>query len=102
MRAVIRLAVCIAVAASSNAAFAQGNDASSSGDDQQSVKLQDTSATTNAMTPSDDKGEADVGAASGEPSLSDAHAKADARAREQTSAREFDEQLRQREVWTSP
>jgi len=43
-----------------------------------------------------------MGAASGEPRRSDARAKADARAREEAAAREYDEQLRQREVWTSP
>jgi hypothetical protein len=101
MRAVIRLAVCTLLAASSTAALAQGNDASSSGDVQQNVKDQDTRATTNATTPSDDK-DADVGAASGEPTRSDASAKADARTREEAAARDYDKQLRQTEIWTSP
>jgi hypothetical protein len=102
MRAVIRLAVCIVLAASSTAALAQGNDASSSGDDQQNVKDQETGAKTNATTPSGEKNDADVGAASGEPTRSDARAKADARTREEAAAHDYDQQVRQMEIWTSP
>jgi hypothetical protein len=100
MRAVIRLAVCVVLAASSTAAFAEGNDPPSAGNDQQDrATLMETKATT---TSDDNKDDADVGAASGEPMRAEARTASDARAREQAAARAYDEQLRQNEVWTSP
>jgi hypothetical protein len=93
MRAVIRLAVCLIMAASSTATFAEEDEATSAGADPQSVKEQTSRTDTNAKAEGDEKDAADVGAASGEPTRSDAR---------DTAARDYDQQLRQTEIWTSP
>ncbi len=102
MRALIHLAVCIVMAASSTATFAEGSGATSSDDDQQGVSEQGTLTSTSATPASDDMKDAEIGAASGEPARSDALAKMGARGREEAAVSENDQQLRQSEVWTSP
>ncbi len=101
MRAMIRLAACVVMAASSTATFAEGDEPTSPGEDQQSIKDRAGSAATNPMEATGERDDADVGAASGEPARMDARAGEDARARDNAAA-QYDELLRQSEVWTSP
>jgi len=93
MRALIRLAVSTIMAASSTAAFAEEDEATAAGADPQSVKEQTNRTDTNVTAQGDKKDDADVGAASGEPTRSDAR---------DTAAHDYDQQLRQTEIWTSP
>lgn len=102
MRAAIRLAVCLVLGASSMAASAGGSDPTSAGDDLQNVNEGATRTDSNATTQGDEKGNVDIGAASGEPMRSDARGDTGLRAGDDATARGSDEARRQQEVWTGP